>query len=155
MASILEKFSLIDLVRTRTESVIGFSGITLKFNNSTCVDLNFPPYIQFFINEREKQFAIKACKETDPNAIKFSKTAAEQKYPIKINNIGITSLVRKLMGWADTDSWNCPGAIFAEEGVIIYSLAAASAPQPKQGGWNARKSALAAKKPNDNNGSDT
>ena len=76
--SVLEKFKLVELITTRTESVITFVGGNLiKFNSATFVDLGYPAYVQFYVDEKNKQVAIKVCKETDPQAVKFSKPAAE------------------------------------------------------------------------------
>ena len=96
------------------------------------------------MDEKNKQVAIKACKETDPQAVKFSKPAAEQRYPIKITVPAVANAVRKVMGWNNEESWNVPGAIFADEGVIIYALEHCFAPVPKSGGWAARRRAEAA-----------
>lgn len=83
--SVLEKFKLVELITTRTDSVATFvTGNQIKFNSATFIDLGYPAYIQLFVDEKGKQFAIKACKETDPQAMKFSKPAGEQKYPVKI-----------------------------------------------------------------------
>ena len=87
--------------------------------------------------------AIKACKADAPQAIKFSKPAGEQRYPIKISCAPAANAVRRVMQWAPEESWNVPGAIFGEEKVIIYSLEQAYAPVPK-GGWTAKKQAAAA-----------
>ena len=138
--SVLERFKLVELITTRTESIVTFvNGNQIKFNNATCADLGYPAYIQIFVEEKGKQFAIKACKEGDPNAIKFSKPAAEQKYPIKLTCGPAANVVRRIMGWGNEESWNAPGAIFADEGVIIYSLEQAFAPVPKSGGWATRR----------------
>ena len=138
--SVLERFKLVELITTRTESIVTFvNGNQIKFNNATCADLGYPAYIQIFVEEKGKQFAIKACKEGDPNAIKFSKPAAEQKYPIKISCGAAANVVRKIMGWANDASWNVPGAIFADEGVIIFALEQASSPVSRGGGWAVKR----------------
>ena len=134
--SVLEKFKLVELITSRTDSVATFmNGNQIKFNAATFVDLGYPEYIQLFVEEKGKQFAIKACKADAPQAIKFSKPAGEQRYP--------ANAVRRVMQWAPEESWNVPGAIFGEEKVIIYSLEQAYAPVPK-GGWTAKKQAAAA-----------
>jgi arabinogalactan endo-1,4-beta-galactosidase len=132
--SVLEKFKLVELITTRTDAVATFiTGNQIKFNSATHVDLGYPAYIQLFVDEKGKQFAIKACKENDPNAMKFSKPAGEQRYPIKITCAPAANAVRKVMEW--TQSMNVPGAIFADEGVIIFALEQAFPPVPKGGGW--------------------
>lgn len=141
--SVLEKFKLVELITSRTDSVATFvTGNQIKFNSATYVDLGYPEYIQLFVEEKGKQFAIKACKADAPQAIKFSKPAGEQRYPIKITCAPAANAVRRIMQWAPDDSWNVPGAIFGEEGVIIYSLEQAYAPVPK-GGWTAKRQAEA------------
>ena len=137
--SVLANFKLVELITTRTEAVVTFiSGNLIKFNRATFIDLGYPEYVQFYVDEKNKQFAIKTCKEDAPNAVKFSKPAGEQKYPIKLTCASAAMAVRKAMTWGNDASWNAPGAIFADEGVIIFSLEQAYAPAPK-GGWNARK----------------
>lgn len=142
--SVLEKFKLVELITTRTEAVVTFvSGTQIKFNNATCADLGYPAYVQLFVDEKSKQFAIKACKENDPQAIKFSKPAGEQKYPVKIGCPPAANTVRRIMGWVDDAGMNAPGAIFADEGVIIFALEKAYPVAPK-GGRAAKKAVEAA-----------
>ena len=142
--SVLDKFKLVELITSRTDSVATFiTGNQIKFNNPTCMDLGYPEYVQLFVEEKGKQFAIKACKADAPQAIKFSKPAGQQKYPIKITCAPAANAVRRIMHWTNEESWNVPGAIFSDEGVIIYSLEQAYAPVPK-GGWTAKRTAEAA-----------
>lgn len=85
--SILEKFTVIDLIKTRSASVATITGNVLKFNNQTAAELHFAPYIQVLINPKDKQFAIRGCKEDAPNAVPFSKPEGEQNtfsYNIKV-----------------------------------------------------------------------
>ena len=137
--SVLEKFKLVELITTRTDAVATFvSGNQIKFNSATHVDLGYPAYIQMFVDDKGKQFAIKACKENDPNAIKFSKPAGEQRYPIKLTCAPAVKSVRKIMGWDDDLGMNVPGAIFHDEGVIIFALEQAY-PVASKGGWNVKR----------------
>lgn len=52
-----EKFSVIDLIKTRSASVCTFAGNIVKFNVQTAQELHFPEYIQFLIEPKSKQFA--------------------------------------------------------------------------------------------------
>ena len=91
-----EKFSVIDLIKTRSASVCTFAGNIVKFNVQTAQELRFPEYIQFLIEPKSKQFAIRACKEDAPNAVRFSKPEGEQKAQIKISNATVVDMVRKV-----------------------------------------------------------
>ena len=142
--SILENFKLVELITTRTDAVATFvNGNNIKFNSATHIDLGFPAYIQLFVDEKGKQFAIKVCKDTDPQAMKFSKPFGEQKYPIKITCAPAAKSVRKIMGWANDQGMNVPGAIFHDEGVIIFALEQAY-PVSNRGGWNVKRQREAA-----------
>ena len=86
----LEKFTVVDLLNTRSASVATVTNTAIKFNRQTAEELGYPPFVQFLINSKEKQFAIRACKEGDHNAAAFSKPKGAQKNPIMINNAVIT-----------------------------------------------------------------
>ena len=124
-----EKFSVIDLIKTRSASVCTFAGNIVKFNVQTAQELHFPEYIQFLINPKDKQFAIRACKEDAPNAVRFSRPEGVQKAQIKISNATVVDIVRKLMGWNSEDNWNVPSIYFADEKGIMYALESAYTPQ--------------------------
>ena len=48
--SVLEKFKLVELITSRTDSVATFmNGNQIKFNAATFVDLGYPEYIQLFV----------------------------------------------------------------------------------------------------------
>ena len=63
--SILDKFTLVDIVKSRSASVATVYPNGLKLNNPTAVELRFTPYVQVYINAKDKQFAVCACKEDD------------------------------------------------------------------------------------------
>ena len=126
----LEKFTIIDLIKTRSESVCSFSGTYIKFNLATCVELRYPEYIQFLFDPKSKQLAIRPCKKGAPNSVKFSKPEDEQKFPIRMTQSSVTDLVCKTMGW-ENPNWNIPGIYFADEQAIIYALESAYEPRPR------------------------
>ena len=117
--SILEKFTVIDLIKTRSASVATIAGTLLKFNNQTASELRYAPYVQVLINVKDKQFAIRACKEDAINAIAFSKPEGEQKYPVKISTAAVVDMIRKMAGWSAEDNWNIPGVYIAEEDALV------------------------------------
>ena len=136
--SILEKFTVIDLIKTRSASVATIAGTVLKFNNQTAAALHYTSHIQVLINPKDKQFAIRTCKEDAPNAIPFSKPEGEQKYQIKISAAAVVDMIRKMANWSAEDNWNIPGIYFAEDDALVYDVGAAYKPTPK-GGWTAKR----------------
>lgn len=137
--AILDKFTVVDLVRTRSASVVNITGNILKFNRPTAEELYYAPYIQVLINPKGKQFAIRICKEDAPNALPFSKPESEQKTPIKISTSAVVDMIRKMAEWSAEDSWNIPGIYLADENAILYDVSTAVKPTPKGGGRAARR----------------
>lgn len=139
----LEKFTVIDLIKTRSASVLTVTGNNIKFNNQTAQELEFPEYIQFLVNTKDKQVAIRACKENEPNALQYCKDGGAPKYAVKWSLPVVTSIIRKMANWQEKDSWNIPAVYFADEKALVFDLNAAYAPT-KKGGWSARRESEAA-----------
>ena len=137
---ILDKFTVIDLVKTRSASVATIYGNHMKFNNQTASEMNYAPYVQILINPKDKQFAIRVCKEDAPNAVPFSKSKELQKAPIKISSVAVMDMIRKMADLSNeqNQSWNVPGIYFAEEQAIVYDMNTAYKPVAK-GGWAAKR----------------
>ena len=142
--AILDKFTVVDLVRTRSASVANITGNILKFNRPTAEELCYAPYVQVLINPKGKQFAIRICKEDAPNALSFSKTENEQKTPIKISAPAVVEVIRKMAEWPAEESWNIPGIYLADENAILYDVSTAVKPVPKGGGWAVKRQKEAA-----------
>ena len=50
----LEKFTVIDLIKTRSNSVATVMNNGIRFNNPTAQELFYPPFIQLLINAKDK-----------------------------------------------------------------------------------------------------
>lgn len=124
----LDKFTVIDLVQTRSASVVNISGNYIKFNNQTAAELGYPPFVQFLYLEKKQQFGIRACKEDASNAVPFSKPTDKQKGPIRISLPAVTSLIRRMAGWEADQAWNIPGIYFAEDNGLVYDVRTAFPP---------------------------
>ncbi len=138
-----EKFTVIDLIKTRSASICTVTGDSVRFNPQTAQELNYASHVQFLINVKEKQFAIQACKEDAPNSVPFSKPEGKQKYQIRVSNHTVADVIRKLTGWSEDENWSIPGIYFAEEHGIMYDLTTAYKPKPR-GGWAAKRAKEAA-----------
>lgn len=126
--SFLEKFTVVDLIKTRSASIVTINGNILKFNKQTAGELHYSPYVQVLVNPKEKQFAIRSCKENAPHAVPFSKPEGEQRYQIKINAAAVLELIRKMTGWSEEETWSIPGVYFAAEDALLYDAKAAFEP---------------------------
>ena len=130
--SVFDKFTVIDLIKTRSASVVTISGTYIKFNTQTAEELHYPPFVQLLVNPKEKQFGIRVCSEDAPNAVAFSKPEGEQRVPIKISKAAVVGVIRKMANWSAEENWNVPGVYFAADEGIIYDLNAAVKPRVNQ-----------------------
>lgn len=139
----LKNFTVVELLRTRSDSVVTIKKNTLRFNMPTAVELHYAPYIQVLVNAKDKQLAIKECKETDTHALKFSKPQGEQKYQLAVNHPAAADMIRKLMSWDEDMTRNVPGVYLADDRAIVYDLKSAYEPA-QRGGWASRRAKEAA-----------
>ena len=56
----------------------------VRFNKATAIALGYPAYVKVLINDKTKQFAVKPCKQSDANAVKFSKPEGKQTWPQEV-----------------------------------------------------------------------
>jgi len=129
---VLKNYTLIDILNTRTDSVVNIKGNTLKFNVHTAEDLDFPQFVQFLINTKDKQFAIKPCGMKDEMAIPFC-NGRERKQVI-VNQATVAGLIRRMGGWSMDDCWDMPGVYDSDDKALAYSVKAAKPPVPGKGG---------------------
>ena len=130
----LEKFTVIELMQTRSDSVANIKGNTIKFSNQTAEELDYPAFVEFLILPQEKQFAIRPCKESEKNAVPFSKAQGEQKYKISVTHAVIARMIRKMADLSDTESWNVPAIYEPEDNALVYDLRAGWKTDSR-GGW--------------------
>lgn len=123
----LEKFTVIDLVQTRSDSIATVSGNYIKFNHQTAAELGYPAFVQFLFLEKSKQFAIRGCKEDAPNALPFCKVQG-QKGQIRVTQATVAAFIRRMGGWGADEAWNIPGIYFAEDNGLVYDVRTAFEP---------------------------
>jgi hypothetical protein len=137
--SILDKFTVVDLFKTHSDSVATVGGNALKFNRQTAEELQYAPFVQILLNTKDKQFAIRVCKEDAPKAVPFSKEEGVQKYAIRVTAPAIVSMIQKMAGWDSKENWNIRGVFLDDEEAIVYDCNAAQKPNPPRGGWNVKR----------------
>lgn len=120
--AILDNFSIIDIVRMRSASILSVHRNYLRFNRKTVEELEYSPYVQILSNVTAKQIAIRVCSEAAMNAVPFSKSKEEQKGAVKLHIAAVADFIRKMTGWSREEQWNIPGVYFAEERAIVYDL---------------------------------
>lgn len=69
--SSLQGFEVVSPNTASGRSVLTVTKNYARLNKNAVLELGRPEFIEFFINPTTKQFAFKACEESNPNAIPF------------------------------------------------------------------------------------
>lgn len=138
----LKNFTVIDILNTRSDSVVNFKGNTLRFNPQTADELGYPEYIVVLVNPKEKQFAIRPCEKDAKMAVPFCNSKERKK--VAVTHPIIAGVLRKMAGWDSEVNLNMAGVYEAEDNALAYSLNAAFEPREQRGGRKARKAKEAA-----------
>lgn len=135
----LKNFTVIELLDSHSESIANIKGNTVRFNPQTAAELDYAAYVQFLVLPRAQQFAIRPCKESDKNAVPFSKPKGIQQSKVHVTNAVIGKLIRRMAEWSPEENWNVPAVREPEEDVLIYDLKAARKPESRGGGWPVKR----------------
>ena len=72
MASLLQGFEEVQLVKPVGKTVLTVTDSAIRFNKATAEVLGFPAYVKVLINDKTKQIAVTPTTAKADNAIKFS-----------------------------------------------------------------------------------
>lgn len=120
----LKNFTVIEVISSKTKSVLTFYPDKMKFNFPTAEDLKFPKHVQLLIDPKGRNFAIRACKEDEPNAVVFfNRGDGTKPYPITLRYQAANALIAQTMGWNDPSKYYLiNGQLFPEECAIAFNL---------------------------------
>ena len=108
--SVLKGFTVIDLLQTRSKSVVTIQGNFLKFNKQTAEEPRHPAYIKVLISPQKKQFAIQGYDKEEKNfTLPFCTPESEDKPFIKIPADAVTDLIYRMANWDLNETWKIPG----------------------------------------------
>lgn len=133
----LKNFTVIDILNTRSDSVVNIKGNNIRFNPPTAAELDYPQYVEFLVNTKDKQFAIRPCSANAEMAVPFCKGRERKK--VYITQATIASVIRKMANWDMNCNFNMEGIYDSDENALAYSVESAVVPEPMKGGWQATK----------------
>lgn len=78
MASLLQGFEEVQLVKPVGKTVMTVTDSVVRFNKATAKVLNFPAQVKILINDKTRQIAVTPTTAKADNAVKFSKGEGKQ-----------------------------------------------------------------------------
>lgn len=93
MASLLQGFEEVQLVKPVGKTVLTVTDSAIRFNKATAEVLGFPAYVKVLINDKTKQIAVTPTTAKADNAIKFSKPEGKQSTSVSVKEATLIEAV--------------------------------------------------------------
>ena len=123
---------MVELERSKGDSVMTLTSSSIRFNKATAQELGFPSYVRALIQAPTRLFAITPCSENTKNAVPFSKNEKMQNYAIFLKVPALISAARKLADIEESkDALSFEGTFYPEEKAIIFDLSKGQAPKKR------------------------
>ncbi|PJM78664.1 hypothetical protein [Bifidobacterium scaligerum] len=139
MASLLQGFEEVRLVKPVGKTVMTVTDSIVRFNKATVEVLGFPPFVKVLINEKTKQIAIASASDKSDNAVKFSKAEGKQTASVSIKDPAIVEAVKAYFTLAEAPEGEVAyasvnGAAYPENKTVIFDVDNATAGTMKRRG---------------------
>ena len=134
MASLLQGFEEVQLVKPVGKTVLTVTDSAIRFNKATAEVLGFPAYVKVLINDKTKQIAVTPTTAKADNAIKFSKPEGKQAASVSVKEAvkAYFTLPEAPEGEIAYQSVN--GTAYPESKTVIFDVANATAGTMKRRG---------------------
>ena len=133
MASLLQGFEEVQLVKPVGKTVLTVTDSAIRFNKATAEVLGFPAYVKVLINDKTKQIAVTPTTAKADNAIKFSKPEGKQAASVSVKEATLIEAVPEAPeGEIAYQSVN--GTAYPESKTVIFDVANATAGTMKRRG---------------------
>jgi hypothetical protein len=119
----IDGFDVISVQR-RGEAEMHLNKRYLTFTKSLLEEMGFPAYVRFMVNAKEQMLALKACKNTDENAYKFSLPRDLQKKAKYCQSMPIRKSVFAVLGdnWDESSFYGCRGIYCPDQKAVFFDL---------------------------------
>ena len=133
MASLLQGFEEVQLVKPVGKTVLTVTDSAIRFNKATAEVLGFPAYVKVLINDKTRQIAV------TPTAIKFSKPEGMQAASVSVKEATLIEAVKAYFTLPEAPEGEIAyqsvnGTAYPESKTVIFDAANATAGTMKRRG---------------------
>ena len=137
MASLLQGFEEVQLVKPVGKTVLTVTDSAIRFNKATAEVLGFPAYVKVLIND--KQIAVTPTTAKADNAIKFSKPEGKQAASVSVKEATLIEAVKAYFTLPEAPEGEIAyqsvnGTAYPESKTVIFDAANATAGTMKRRG---------------------
>ncbi|KFI49643.1 hypothetical protein [Bifidobacterium biavatii] len=131
MASLLQGFEEVKLVKPLGKTVMTVTDNAVRFNKATAEALGFPALVKVLINDRTKQIAVTPATAKSDNAVKFSKAEGKQASSISIKDATIVAAIAPYFTLEEAPEGeiaysSITGTPYQSDKVVIFDIADAT-----------------------------
>ena len=138
MASLLQGFEEVQLVKPVGKTVLTVTDSAIRFNKATAEVLGFPAYVKVLINDKTKQIAVTPTTAKADNAIKFSKPEGKQSTSVSVKEATLIEAVKAYFTLPEAPeaeiAYQSNGTAYPESKTVIFDVANATAGTMKRRG---------------------
>ena len=134
MASLLQGFEEVQLVKPVGKTVLTVTDSAIRFNKATAEVLGFPAYVKVLINDKTKQIAVTPTTAKADNAIKFSKPEGKQAASVSVKEATLIEAVKAYFTEGEIAYQSVNGTAYPESKTVIFDVANATAGTMKRRG---------------------
>lgn len=139
MASLLQGFEEVQLVKPVGKTVMTVTDSVVRFNKATAEVLNCPAQVKILINDKTRQIAITPTTAKADNAVKFSKGEGKQTTSVSIKNAVLVEAISKYFTLVEAPEGEVSfasvnGTAYPEDKTVIFDVANATAGTMKRRG---------------------
>lgn len=120
----LKDFTVIEIVKQVGPLHVIIEQNRLRFVKSVVEAMEFAPVVRYLLDEKGKRFAVQVTKESDPQAVKFSKPQAEQgAKAVLYQNQELADVIRGLMpDWNSEAKYRVKGVYSKSDKAVVFDL---------------------------------
>ncbi|MBW3081177.1 hypothetical protein [Bifidobacterium saguinibicoloris] len=146
MASALQGFEEVQLVKPIGKTVMTFTSTAIRFNKATAEILGYPAYVKVLVNEKTRQVAIVPTTAKAENAVKFSKPEGKQASSVNVKDSAPIAALAKFFTLSEAPEGEIAyqqvtGTFHADDKAVIFDADAAVAGTMKRRGRKKASSA--------------
>ena len=137
MASLLQGFEEVQLVKPVGKTVLTVTDSAIRFNKATAEVLGFPAYVKVLINDKTRQIAVTPTTAKADNAIKFSKPEGKQAASVSVKEATLIEAVKAYFTLPEAPEiayQSVNGTAYPESKTVIFDAANATAGTMKRRG---------------------
>lgn len=139
MASLLQGFEEVRLVKPVGKTVMTVTESAVRFNKATAEVLDSPAYVKVLINSKTKQIAVAPTTAKSENALRFIKSADKKAAAVSLKEATLVEAVKEYFTFADapegeTAVQTINGTAYPDDKTVIFDVANATAGTMKRRG---------------------